>query len=198
MQVLEQAKKYIKDGKIQESSINLLEDIANAMSGDTIAIGKIMLTLIRSPWLIREKLFWNKFEGFLSGICLDDSDCKKLCNKLTENGKNPDYTFRLIEIIDRIDTQQKMQYLIKATEHLLKNQIDRTVYFRICHVITHTLDEDLCFLKNNIDGVDFPYNACVQDLLSAGLMYQSVIDGNGNQKFSFTPFATTLNQFSLT
>ena len=75
--------------------------------------------------------------------------------------------------------------------------IDLPTYFRICHAITHTLDEDLQFLKMHIGENDISYDVCVQGLLTSGLMYQSVIDGNGDQKYSFTPIAENVDRFAV-
>lgn len=75
--------------------------------------------------------------------------------------------------------------------------IDSTTYFRICHSITHTLEEDLQFLRDHIAECDLAYSPCTQGLLTAGLMYQSVIDGNGDQKYSFTPTAKMVDKFAV-
>ena len=72
-----------------------------------------------------------------------------------------------------------------------------TTYFRICHAITNTLEEDLRFLRDHITESDLSYDQFTQGLLTAGLMYQSVIDSNGEQKYSFTPIAKDIDQFAV-
>ena len=101
--------------------------------------------------------------------------------------------------IDRAETQQKIRYLINATRCLLADFIDRPTYsyFRLCHAITHTLEEDLLFLKEHIKEKDLPYSTYTQGLLTVGLMYQSVLDGNGEQKYSFTPVARLVDRFAV-
>ncbi len=71
------------------------------------------------------------------------------------------------------------------------------MYFRICHSITHTLEEDLLYLANHIRETDFPYSIFAQGLLTSGLLYQSVIDANGEQKYSFTPLAGLVDQYAV-
>lgn len=102
-----------------------------------------------------------------------------------------------MSIIDRVETQQKISYLINATRCLLENLIDRATYFRICHTITNTLEEDLAFLGEYIFEADLPYDISIQGLLTSGLMYQSVIDANGDQKYSFTPLAQIVDQYAI-
>lgn len=136
-------------------------------------------------------------EKFLNGVCLSKDDCDKLQVKLAEDGKQKENAFRLVSIIDRVETQQKITYLINVTRCLLENLIDRATYFSICHTITNTLEEDLAFLGEHIFEADLPYDISIQGLLTSGLMYQSVIDANGDQKYSFTPLAQIVDQYAI-
>lgn len=197
MNCIEKVKGLISNGEIKEASTNMLEDAINAVLGDPVSIGKIIIALAKSPFFIREQLFWVKMEAFLNGVYLSEDDCAKLRAKLTKDGEKEDNAFRLVESIDRAETQQKVRYLINATRCLLADFIDRPTYFRICHAITHTLEEDLNFLGEHIYESDIPYNNSVQGLSTAGLMYQSVIDANGDQKYSFTPIAGIVDQYAV-
>lgn len=104
---------------------------------------------------------------------------------------------RLIECIDRVQTQQKIQYLINATKCFINGEIDRETYFRICNLITYTLEEDLDFLRKNVDMVDLSYGMAVQGLLISGLMYQSAVGEEGS-KYSVTPIAKVIDRCALT
>ena len=197
MNCIEKIKGLISNGEIKEASTNMLEDAINAVLGDPVSIGKIIIALAKSPFFVREQLFWAKMEAFLNGVYLSEDDCAKLRAKLTKDGEKEDNAFRLVESIDRAETQQKIRYLINATRCLLTDFIDRPTYFRICHAITHTLDEDLVFLGEHINEEDIPYSPYTQGLFTAGLMYQSVIDGNGEQKYSFTTIAKIVDQYAV-
>lgn len=197
MRFIEQIKGLVSRGEVQEASTNTLEDTINAILGDPISAGKLMLAIAKFPFFVREQLFWTKIEAFLNGVYLDSDDCAKLRAKLTECGEKADNPYRLVECIDRAETQQKICYLINATRCLLTDFIDLSTYFRICHAVTHTLEEDLLFLRDHIRECDLPYDQFIQGLLSAGLMYQSVIDGNGDQKYSFTPIAEIVDQYAI-
>lgn len=197
MKFTEQIKGLVSRGEVQEASTNMLEDTINAILGDPISAGKVMLAIAKSPFFVREQLFWSKIEAFLNGVYLDVDDCARLRTKLTECGAKGDNPCRLVECIDRAETQQKIRYLINATRCLLADFIDLSTYFRICHAVTHTLEEDLCFLREHIKEGNLPYDQFTQGLLSAGLMYQSVVDGNGNQKYSFTPIAKIVDQYAI-
>ena len=148
MNYIETAKSLITRGEIQDASANLLEDILNALLGNPISLGKVFLTFSKSPFFIREQIFWTKFEAFLDGVYLDENDRDKLRTKLIEDGNAKDNAFRLL---DSIDIAEK----------------------------------------------DIPYKPYTQGLLTAGLMYQSVIDANGEQKYSFTPLAKIVDQYAI-
>ena len=197
MKFTEQIKELISQGDIKEASTNMLEDTINAMLGDPVSAGKIMIAIAKSPFFIREQLFWTKMKAFLNGVYLSEDDCAKLCAKLTENGEKQDNAIRLVESIDRAETNRKIRYLINATRCLLTDFIDRPTYFRICHAVTYTLEEDLTFLGEHINETDFLYSTYVQGLLTSGLMYQSVIDANDEQKYSFTPLAKIVDGYAV-
>ena len=120
MKFTEQIKGLISRGEIQEASTNMLEDTINAVLGDPISIGKIIIAITKSPFFLREQLFWTKMEAFLNGVYLSEDDCAKLRATLTEDGEKEDNSLRLVESIDRAETQQKIRYLINATRCLLR------------------------------------------------------------------------------
>lgn len=187
----------ISRGEIQEASTNMLEDTIDAFLGNPVSAGKVIIALARSPFFVREQLFWSKMEAFLNGVYINEDDCAKLRAKLVKSGKHGDNPYRLVACIDRAETQKKICFLINATRCLLTDFIELPTYFRICHAVTYTLEEDLYFLRDHIQESDLPYDECIQGLLTAGLMYQSVIDGNGEQKYSFTPIARLVDRFAV-
>lgn len=197
MNLIEQAKGLISRGEVQEASVNLLADSASALLGDPVSVGRVLIALAKSPFFIRENLFWMKMEAFLNGVYLSEDDRFNLRAKIWRDGEHGDNPYRLVECIDRAETQQKINYLINATRCLLSDNIDLPMYFRICHTITHTLDEDLTFLSEKINESDLTYSPYIQGLLTSGLMYQSVIDANGEQKYSFTPLAEYIDRYAV-
>ena len=69
--------KVIKDGiskgEIVEASVDFFGDVLDAVSGNPVSVGKIMITLGELPFSIREKLFWDKFSSFLDGVFLSEA-----------------------------------------------------------------------------------------------------------------------------
>ena len=198
MKLLEQGKALVTDKEVQSGSIDFFADSVAALIGDPVAVGKMMVTLLQSPFLLNEKIFWNKFELFLNGIDTSDSERAMFCERLTSKGRKGENPYRLIAAINRCDTQRKITYLIAASRCLAADFIDLSTYFRIVHTIMDCLQEDLEFVSDNIlNHGEYEYSDTVQGLMNCGLMYQCVMDCNGNDKYTFTPFADTIDIFAL-
>lgn len=203
---IELAKEIVNNEEIKDASYSILEDSLNAILGNPVSAGKVFLELSNYPFLLREEMFWGKLSSFLNGVYLSDKDCRKLCAKLEESGNQKDNAVRLLQCIDRAESSANIGFLINATRSVLANYICLDEFFRICHAITHTLKEDLMFLKSNIDNIDVPYTWCVQGLISTGLMYHRVLDGGeittdgevkSSQNYSFTPLARLVDQYAV-
>lgn len=198
MKILEQAKLLISQEEIKDNSIDFLGDCASALLGDPVAMGKIILSILKSPTFFREQWFWTKFELFLHGIDAEENERASFCKKLSENENSTDNAYRLLQIIDNIDTRQKVTYLVNASRCLSIGFIKLPLYFRICHVIRNCLEEDLVFLKNHIlENSDYKYSDIIQGLMDNGLMYQSIIDENGNDVYNFTPIAKLIDIYAI-
>lgn len=188
----------ISDNEIKEGTIDFMADVFSTLSGDKIAMAKIMLTLAKSPMYFRQKLFWTKWELFLNGVYASDDDRAQFCAKLSLCDGYKDNAYRLIQIIDRVESLQKIKYLINAGKCLASDFIDLSLFFRICNIIVNSLDEDLIFLKENImDDLEYEYGYIVQGLINTGLMYQSLIDKDGSDKYKFTPIADIVDRYAL-
>ena len=195
MAFVDDVKLLVAQGEIQEASTDFLSDVVDAVLGSPVAVGKIIKTLVQSPFFLKDQLFWAKIELFLNGVILSENDRGKLSAKLTEDGSNSENARRLVDCIDRADTNRKIRYLINATRCLLTDFIDRTTYFRICRAVTNTLDEDLLFLRNHISEKDLIYNDSVQGLYTSGLMYWSAV--GEDPRYSFTSIARLVDRYAL-
>lgn len=198
MKLLEQGKALIHNREVRSGTTNFLLDCISALTGDRVAAARVMFSLMESPFLIQERMFWSKFEAFLNGIDISEEERFKFCAKLTKDGEKGENPYRLVEAINRCDTKNKITYLVSASRCLAAEFIDLNTYFRIVHTVMSCLQEDLEFVIENItQNGEYEYNDVVQGLMNCGLMYQSVIDANGCDKYTFTPFASKLDIYSL-
>ncbi|MBQ8698052.1 MAG: hypothetical protein IJ521_03530, partial [Schwartzia sp.] len=135
MTFIDTVKACIKREDVTEASKDLLEDLASALLGDPIAAGKVLISITKMPFFIREQIFWTKMEAFLNGVFLNESDRQKLGEKLAEDGEKHEAALRLLDIIDKAETLKKIHFIINAARCLLGGLISRTEFFRICHLI---------------------------------------------------------------
>lgn len=193
MSIKSNTAELVTDSDIQDISTDLLLDTIEAFCGNPLAYGKIAKTLLQSPFLIKEKIFWSKVEQFLSGKHLSDAERIAFCKKM-KDGKTDDI-MRLLHYIDRAENTQKNLFLVNAARSLSYEYIELSDFFRICHAVTNTLYEDLLFAKEHLKEHDLEYCIAIQGLLVSGLVFESVI--GESPRYSFTPLACLLDQFSL-
>ena len=197
MSIIDDAKALIANEKIQDVDSDLLFDAVEAICGSPLAVAKIIFALAKTPFFLRDKILWSKLELYLNGVFISDGDRAKLRAALTENGSSDENAKRLLECIDRAETNQKIQYLINTTRSFLTDFIDRTTFFRICRAITGTIDEDLLFVRDHIiEKQNFEYSQAIQGLFVSGLVTFSVIGGETTQ-YAFTPLAEDVDRFAI-
>lgn len=184
--------------ELLEENADYIEDLVNALSGDEAAITKftteLSVKILTTPFFLREKQFWKKIRRFFEGEELSKEDLQKFCKKISKK-ENAE---RLIALIDKIDIDRKIDFIRNAALCLANGFIDQSAFFRISSAVADTLYEDLIFLRDNIiEKEEFDYSLSVQGLLSNGLMYQSVISGNGDQKYRFTEIGEMVDRFAV-
>lgn len=192
---IELIKRLFNDNKTHMR--NFVENAINALLGNPIAFTKTLEAVAKSPFFIREQMFWTKLAMFLDGIYLSDNDCVKLRAKLAEDGNEQENAERLIILIDRVETKLKIQYFVNVTLSLIEERITLSNYFRICHGIAYTLQEDLLFMTEHIQEDAMPMNIHVHGLMSSGLMYHSSIPALVKY-YSFTEAAHLIDKYAIT
>lgn len=95
--------------KIKEMSEEFIENLIGAVLGDPVACVKCVKAIGKIPLFLRERWFWIKMDSFVNGVYLDEKDREKLSKKLDKDGKKKEYGLRLLECIDKVDSQQKNQ-----------------------------------------------------------------------------------------
>lgn len=198
--------KYIEDANEAGMVDQFLKDICintvDAFNDSPTAIHHLFNIIVGVSSNTRDAIFFLNLYKFLKGLNLDAERQEFLREVLTDDKGTYTNTRRLLQCIERIETETKMDYIINATLSLLDKNIAISDYFRICQAITNTLDEDLVFLKDNIlDGKkirkELPYSLELQGLLTSGLMYQTLLRINGGQGYYFTNIAVLVDKYAL-
>ena len=62
----------------KEASKDFLNNLIDAVLGDSIAAGRVKIAITKSPFFIREQIFWRKFSLFLDGVYLSEEERREL------------------------------------------------------------------------------------------------------------------------
>ena len=152
----------------------------------------------KAPFLYREWKFWDNIDKFFNSGILSDDDKRKLIGKLSSEKEKQEVGRKIIDFIGKIDTDKKLVYIINATKAWVDDAIDRPQYFRICHIISASLDEDLQFLSEHIDDTgDIPYSIEINGLQTTGLACHTTTDKEGNPLYVFTPLSRAVNEYAI-
>lgn len=206
MDNLEEFKELVCNGKeLVVNNIQSLKEICQSILDDPIDIIRYasVLTSIKNfikekaPFLYPDWKFWDNVDKFFNGGMLSDKDKQKFIEKLADAGKANDNGKRLIDIISKIDTDKKLAYILNATKALLNEKVTLSRYFRICHIVINTLEEDLQFLKAHIHEENLLYSVEISGLAVSGLAYVSGFREKEVLNYSFTPLAKAVNECAL-
>lgn len=152
----------------------------------------------KAPFLYHEWKFWDNIDKFFNSGILSDDDKLKLIGKMSSEKEKKEVGRKIIDLIGKVDTDKKLVYIINATKAWINDAIDRPQYFRICHIISASLDEDLQFLSEHIDDTgDIPYSIEINGLQTAGLACHKAMDKEGNPLYVFTPLSRAVNEYAI-
>lgn len=183
--------------EIKDKSIDFLGDLISSLQGDKIALARVAYTISSSPFFIREQLFWSKFRRFLDNVDSNLEDGIKFSQAISKDGKKEDNAKRIIQVIDSVESDKKVDYIINLSRSLRMGLIEISVYFRLMQAIRNLLIEDLNYLKDKMNKEiceDISNGKFLSieslNLLNNGLIYctnsnmHAYMGGNRNYKIS--------------
>ena len=151
----------------------------------------------KAPFLYPEWKFWDNMDKFFNSGILTDDDKQKLGEKVSSEKNKEEVVRKIIELVGNVNTNKKLAYIINATKSLANDAVELPTYFRICHTISNSLDEDLRFLGEHISESEVPYSIEVSGLQTAGLVYFKSADESGNQVYAFNALANAVNEYAI-
>lgn len=118
-------------------------------------------------------MLYNKMMMFFSGLEADDNLRPQFTKWLMEDDEKRERACRFIAYIDRVESEKKINFIVNLARCACMGYIDLGMFFRLVHIVTHTMEEDLIYLRENIDADKFKYDQNVQGLINNGVMYCS-------------------------
>lgn len=162
---------------------------ANVLNIELFGEGMKLGLEIRSG--IDDKITEVYFKRYLEGSFKTQADKEMFVGNLMSKGEGylEDNIIRIIKLISKIDSERKIECLVRATRLLMINDNKLEAFFRVCHIIENTLAEDLWYLAAHIKDKKIKYNNNIQGLMNNGLVYTSLIDSDNGNLYDFTATA---------
>lgn len=127
------------DNSTNENCIEIFSDIVD-IAGESVP-GVSILFKGRKLYLgYQEKKFLDKLSKFIRDI--DSSESKEF------NWNDNDFNNKLITVIDKIDFEEKINYLSNLFILYSQKQIDKSLFFRCCKILEQSSYFDILNFEN--------------------------------------------------
>ena len=195
-----------QSNELKSDGQDFVENTVSAIFGDPVAAVKALGFLFKSPVLIQSYIFWEKFSMYLDDILTDDEEIRKLSAVFADNDEREEYARRVISTVDKIETRQKVRFIINLTRSLTNQFICKSDYYRFLWCIANTSYEDLRYLSDNIGRREIADNIHLRFLEMNGLATkentplfseEEVSKDELYFKYTFTTQAEWLDKYSL-
>lgn len=140
--------------------------------------------------------FWSKMERFLLGTFRDFEDQIKMSNKFSDdNGAYQEYIEQLLETIDKLDANVKVDYYSHLTRSLMAELIDFDLYYKLCQMLKNCTVSELKFINEHKDNEHLEYDIMIFSLKNYGLVEQIIEDEKS--RYIFTDLAKKLKEHAI-
>ena len=171
---------------------NLWDTFTSALSGDKKAWVGLLKDIGNLPMSAKTILFYNNFQQFINGMGSDPDTNQKFQEFLNSEGKRKENSQRIIQIIDEMDSDFKINTLINLTKSASYGFISKREYFKLGKLIESLIVEDLEYLQLNIISGQVSEMDLTDEYVQNGLMY---ITEEGDYAYSLLAFK--LDKFAL-
>ena len=118
----------------------------------------------------------------------------KFIQEYTEKNKE-DGCEALLAVIDRLDNVNKVDILVNLMKAKIKGCINIADFIRLCTIIDRIPFSDFSELVKYVE--DYYEEGSTDVLLSAGVLFNTVIDGNEGNKYRLNSLGKTLLKYGL-
>lgn len=207
MEILDQKAQEVLDiQSLTEQNIDLLDRIIEILSqGLDVCVGipifQVFSTIHKTGKSYYDyKMCIRLFKFYLASKNIGQEKREKFYNK-NVFGKEKETGYRCIQLLDRLDADEKADLIGKLYVYCIDNEYDLDSYFRICRIVEKCYYDDLRFLiywksheticaKNKWIPQEI-----IESLYSGGLLSECGIDGGGFKPDDDEGIIYTLNRF---
>ena len=193
------------DYKTIDLTTSLVFDVVECVKkGDPLGYLSLVKNGIQAASNVRNALFYNKLEKFVNGMMSDEA-LIKLADKLgtMDYDEKVNFNKRLIVSIEKIDEEEKIDYIVNASRAFTWDLITKDDFFRICLTIERCYFGDLKWTEKNYNkSFKSEGNTTIFELLNNGIMTiqtNSIYSGTLDLTtyYMFSSFAKILYENSL-
>lgn len=132
-----------------------------------------VLRFIKNTKHLPDKFFVRKFDKFCRGICLIPlKEREKFVNLLSKHETNKDGVL-MLDIINKIEEETKIDFLIKLFEARVNGIIDDKMWKRLIVMVNRTMYDDILYLQTQTLDTDFQPDSLNNEIL--GLMTNGLV-----------------------
>lgn len=173
------------------------ELISSVIFSDPVSTLKVAKNIKDLVFNMPTLIFWDKMRRFLTGTfhCYDDQ--MKMAAKF--NKDNPKYNIfvkRLVQVINEINDDNKVDYFANLTRCFLITELDEELYFKLANVLVRLTSYELEFIRSKPSSFSAPNDAYISLLYQESLFTQKE-DYDGRFVYCFSDLAIALKQNSL-
>lgn len=126
----------------------------------------------------------KKIVAFLDG-CRNVSrkEIEHFMKRFNDKEEEENIGMQILLIVDKVDVIQKARLIGRAFQLLVIDEIDTTIYFRICHIINKVFYQDILELRKfeDINSIIVSNNSLItaqalEELFSSGLLSEFGFD----------------------
>ena len=193
-------------GELKDEAKELLSNTVSMLFGDPVAAFNALQTIVKSPVIMRDCIFWGKYQMFLNGILEDDEDLRKLSAVFAENEDREEFSERILSAIDKIESHGKIKYIADLTISVSNGFICKLDYYRLIWCIVNIPLEDLQYLSNILgrqyifDNIHLRFleKYCLVTRENTPIVSQrDISNGRAYCKYYITDFALVLDKYGL-
>ncbi|MBE6599259.1 MAG: hypothetical protein E7638_07455 [Ruminococcaceae bacterium] len=183
----------VKDDDIKNLSKKSLLDFVNIvlnkeLFASTLAHGEFAIDIKKLLWQIPNAIFWDKMYRFMIGTYSNYEYQIKMCEKFhTDNKQFKQFVKKQIQIIEKLDFDDKVNWFSNLTRAFLLELIDEHEYFNFSFALRMISTENLTYLKKIITMNDVKENSILS------LFYQHSLVN----KFTPTTYGSSTSEYNI-
>lgn len=182
----------VKSEEAKNVGKEMLDIFINALSGDHKAWSELACKMKGLPMSAKTLLFYYNFGRFLEGMSYDEDEMHMFREFLNAEDKREENSKRIIQLIDGLDSDLKVDALINLTKSASYNFITKRQYFRLSRLVQDLLVEDLQYIRERICKGRLNRTDLYEEFEHNELMYMT-----NDAKYAYTQMAFELDKYGL-